>query len=135
MKRKNIIIIVGVVATILIVVSILQLINQSEDNTFHPTRNPNISDNGIIQLLKNVYPELNDYPSDELPPKSIKSEYKDNMWYIGFVQEGSGVPIISARCFSVNSDNIIMEKEFVPVKRLSDTSFSPQNCTTFNYSY
>ena len=135
MKRKNIIIMIGFMATVLIVVSILQLVNQSKDNTFHPTRNPDLSDNGIIQLLKNVYPELKDYPSDGLPPKSIKSEYKDNMWYIGFVQEGSGVPIISARCFSVNSDNVIIEKEFVAATRLSDTSFSPQNCTTINYQY
>ena len=135
MKRKNIIIMIGFVATVLIVISILLLINQSEDNIFHPKRNPNLSDNGIIQLLKNVYPELKDYPSVEFPTRTIKSEYKEDVWYIGFVIEGSGVPIISARCFSVNSDNVIVEKEFVAAKRLTDTSFSPQNCTTFNYSY
>jgi hypothetical protein len=135
MKRKSIIIIVILVITSLVGFSIFQINNESQNSIFHPKRNPNLSDNGIIQLLKDIHPELKDYPSDGLPPKSIKSEFKDDVWYIGFLQEGSGVPIISARCFSVDSDNVIIEKEFVAATRLSDTSFSPQICTTINYNY
>jgi hypothetical protein len=102
--------------------------SQSVTGILHPTRNANLSDIAIIQLLKDRYPELDKYPT-------IKSEHNNNTWYIGFVKEGREIPILDARCFSIDTDNTIIEGEFVAASRLSDTSFSPQNCSTINYQY
>lgn len=48
----------------------------------------------VIAYLQKKYPELKEYPSDNLPPRSIVSEKADEGWYVAFVQEGSGRPII-----------------------------------------
>ena len=59
-----------------------------------------------VSILKNDYPELGDYPSNNLPPKSIKFDYGVNGLYVDFVQEGSGVPIIGAKCYFVRDDGV-----------------------------
>jgi hypothetical protein len=57
-----------------------------------------------IRIVHNTYPELGAYPSDELPPRSIRTEKAPGGWYIAFIQEGSGLPILSARCHYVGND-------------------------------
>jgi hypothetical protein len=61
-----------------------------------------------VSLIKAQYPQLADYPSDNLPPRSILVEY-DGQYYVAFIQNGSGVPIISARCFAIGANEIISE--------------------------
>src|SRR5262245_30112610 len=62
-----------------------------------------------IQAVQNAFAELKDYPSDHLPPKSIQTERAGDGWYVAFVQEGSGRPIISARCFVVDRNGVVGE--------------------------
>jgi hypothetical protein len=54
-----------------------------------------------IRIVHNTYPELEVYPSDELPPRSIRTEKAPGGWYVAFIQEGSGLPILSAQCYYV----------------------------------
>ena len=68
-----------------------------------------------IALVQEKLPELKDYPSDQLPPKSIKTEQTENGVYVAFVQEGSGRAFISARCFLVDSEkNITVSGTYSP---------------------
>ena len=60
-----------------------------------------------ISLLKAAYPEFKNYPNDNLPPQSIQTKQTANGWYIAFVQEGSGRPILEAKCFQVKNDKTI----------------------------
>ena len=94
-------------------------------------QNSNFTESQAIFVLKNKYPELNDYPSDKLAPKSIKTEKADNGWYVGFVQEGSGIPIISAKCFFVDKQrNIMSEKLYnYSIEEDFNAEFSAKTCS------
>jgi hypothetical protein len=101
----------------------------AEDVTLQKGSTENIvSEITVIQTVKDKYPEYSDYPSDSLPPKSIKTQYDNETWYIAFVQEGSGVPIIKAKCFSVGIDksvNVIGEYDSASGIR---SEISPKTC-------
>jgi hypothetical protein len=74
-----------------------------------------ISETAAIETIKSKITELKDYPSDQLPPKSVKTEKAGDGWYVAFIQEGSGRPIISAKCFFVkNIKSITSIGEYVP---------------------
>ncbi len=75
------------------------------------TTSSEITESAVINLIKAKYPSLSGYPSDNLPPRSIRTEFDkiNTIWYVGFIQEGSGVPIISAKCFVVNANQEISE--------------------------
>ena len=62
-----------------------------------------MSESKAIETIKNQFPELRNYPSNNLPPKSIKTEKSGDGWYVAFVQEGSGRPIISAKCYLIDN--------------------------------
>ena len=57
-----------------------------------------------IRILLDAYPELKEYPSNTFAGRSIRIERAPEGWYIAFIQHGSGVPIISARCYCVGND-------------------------------
>jgi len=84
-----------------------------------------------VQIIKSEFPELKVYPGDQLPPKSIQTEKSDDGWYVAFVQEGSGRPVISAKCFFVdNRKNIMSIRTYTP--EIGDDSpeiFSAKTCT------
>ena len=85
-----------------------------------------------VQAIKAKRPEFMDYPSTSLPPKAIISEAgEDNGWYIAFVQEGSGRPVISATCFFVDKGgNILSEKQYTPTEGEDLTApFSARTCS------
>jgi len=63
-----------------------------------------ISEGEAIRILTNTYPDLCAYPSDGLPPRSVRTEQAPEGWYVAFIQEGSGLPILSARCYYVDND-------------------------------
>ena len=87
-----------------------------------------LSETKAIELVKSMFPELKDYPSDNLPPRSIKAEKASEGWYVAFVQEGSGVPIIGARCFLVANDNNITEQKYTPQGSDVFGEFSAKEC-------
>lgn len=88
-----------------------------------------ISEVKAIEIIKNRFPELKEYPSDKLPPKSIKAEKADDGWYVAFVQEGSGVPVIGARCYWVKNNSSIMQKDYTPQDNTFVGEFSAKDCT------
>lgn len=90
-----------------------------------------LSASAAIDLIKDQFPELKDYPSDKLPPRSIKTEKATDGWHVAFVQEGSGRPIISAKCYLIDDQkNIMSEKTYDPSPQEDTTAdFSPITCT------
>ncbi len=87
-----------------------------------------LTESKAISILKNAYPEYQNYPNDNLPPQSIRTEKDIDGWYVAFVQEGSGRPILGAKCFFVNYDESIrVIGEFNPT--IEDIDFSIKTCT------
>jgi len=90
-----------------------------------------IDESQAIEIIKNRFPELKEYPSNGLPPKSIRTEKSDDGWYVAFVQEGSGRPIISAKCYFVdNTKNITSTGTYTPdIGDDSPEFFSAKTCS------
>jgi hypothetical protein len=66
-----------------------------------------IENTTAIQLIKNRYRDLNNYPSDLFPQKVIDTKSADDGMYVRFMLMGSGVPIISAECFFVGNNRTV----------------------------
>ncbi|MEX2060105.1 MAG: hypothetical protein WD966_03455, partial [Nitrosopumilaceae archaeon] len=71
--------------------------------------NQMISEEEAISLIKKQYPQLQDFPSDGLPPKIIRSEKSSYGWYVMFETQGCGIPIIEAKCFLVDNAKIVYQ--------------------------
>ena len=99
MKKIQKIGILALVFVILIAVSILCLVRNNNKT--------DLTESEAISLLKAAYPEFKTYPNDKLPPQSIQTRQASNGWYVAFVQEGSGRPILEAKCFLVTDDKTI----------------------------
>ena len=83
--------------------------------TLHSLNEADSTESEAISLVKAAYPEFKNYPNDNLPPQSIQTKQASNGWYVAFVQEGSGRPILEAKCFLVKDDKtIIVIGEYVP---------------------
>lgn len=109
--------IAGFAAVMLIVVFCLTNANENR-----------LTESEAISVLKTAYPEFRDYPNDNLPPQSIRTEKGANGWHVAFVQEGSGRPIIHASCFFVKNDKSIRQVgNFSPVS-MGDIDFSLKTC-------
>ena len=98
MRRTRKIGILALAVAIFIAVSTVYLVNNNKTD---------LTESEAISLLKNAYPEFKDYPNDNLPPQSIQTKQASNGWYVAFVQEGSGRPILEAKCFLVTDDKTI----------------------------
>jgi hypothetical protein len=96
-KRQNIGIIV-LVTVLLIAIPIFYLTYSDKKS---------LSESEAVSLLKAAYPEFKNYPNDNLPPQSIQTRQSSAGWYVAFVQEGSGRPILEAKCFLVKDDKSI----------------------------
>jgi hypothetical protein len=87
----------------------------------------NLTEDKAISVLKFSYPEYQNYPNDNLPPQSIRTKKDINGWYVAFVQEGSGRPILGAKCFFVNNkESIRFIGEFKAT--IEDIDFSIKTC-------
>ncbi len=88
-----------------------------------------LTEQAAIEAVKQKYRALEDYPSDMLPPRSISTVQSDSIWYIAFIQNGSGTPILEARCFTVGSDRSVTEHgTFVPKPGSTAQNISPATC-------
>ena len=104
-KNQHICIIVFVVV-MLVAVSIFFLVDGNKNG---------LAESEAISFLKSAYPEFKNYPNDNLPPQSIQTKQAWNGWYVAFVQEGSGRPILEAKCFLVTDDKTIKRiGDYVP---------------------
>lgn len=83
----------------------------------------------VIQIKKK-FSELRDYPSNKLPPRSIIIEESQNDLFIAFIQNGSGRPILEARCFLVKSDGTIIDngKSVPGLDNNDNLYFSAREC-------
>ena len=98
MKNNQKIVIIVFAFVMLMAVPIFYLINSNRNG---------LAESEAISLLKAVYPKFKNYPNDNLPPQSIQTKQASNGWYVAFVQEGSGRPILEAKCFLVRDDKTI----------------------------
>ncbi len=71
-------------------------------------KNENLTSEDAVALIKNINPDLADYPSDGLLPKRIAVRAFADGWNVGFLKEGTGrVGILNARCFQVSNSKRI----------------------------
>ena len=93
-------------------------------------RTGGIDDKDAIRILQSIYPDLSAFPSEGMPPLSIRTEPADDGWYVAFIQEGSGLPILSARCYYVDNNG---STRFTGVVNRSimvlPQDFSPSRCS------
>jgi len=116
-KNQNLYIIL--IAIAVLVVGYIYYLTNSDKN--------NLTESKAISILKSAYPEFNSYPNDNLPPQSISTEKDENGWYVAFVQEGSGRPLLGAKCFFVNNDESFRTiGELNP--SIEDINFSIKTC-------
>lgn len=87
------------VVVILVAVSTHYLLNRNKND---------LTESEAISLLKAAYPKYQNYPNDKIPPQSIQTKQISNGWYIAFIQEGSGRPILEAKCFLIKDDKTII---------------------------
>lgn len=71
------------------------------------TISDHVGDKEAISLIKKQYPQLHDFPSNDLPPKVIHVEKSSNGWYVIFETQGSGIPLIEAECFFVDDSKAV----------------------------
>ncbi|HRX33383.1 MAG TPA: hypothetical protein P5263_03900 [Methanoregulaceae archaeon] len=82
-----------------------------------------------VRILQNSYPELKGYPSTTFAGRSIRTERAPDGWYVAFIQHGSGVPIISARCYCVGDDRTVTLTGTVNQSiMVMPWEFSPRKC-------
>jgi inhibitor of cysteine peptidase len=82
------------------------------------------SEKEAVQQVKSIYPVYKDYPDTHNRTgfgSSTLTLNEDNGWYVTFMVEGSGRPIISAKCFFVDSSENV---KVVGEKKSSDKDFS-----------
>jgi hypothetical protein len=100
---------IGILAVIFIILAVT--------STFYFVNNNKtvITESEAISLLKAKYPEFKNYPNDTLPPQSIQTKQTSKGWYVAFVQEGSGRPILAAKCYLITEDkSITFIGEYLP---------------------
>jgi beta-glucanase (GH16 family) len=90
-----------------------------------------LSEAEAISTIKGQYPNLKDYPSNKLPPRSIKTKATKRGWYIAFIQEGSGRPVLSAFCYFINNQKAVTAtgSYIPPVAADTNTDFSARTCS------
>lgn len=83
-----------------------------------------------VGIVKSTYPELGEYPSDRML-RSLVTERSDDGWYVAFIQEGSGRPILAARCYHVDrTRNVRTVGTYAPgIGDDSPAPFSARTCT------
>ena len=82
-----------------------------------------------IRLVQETWPDLRDYSPGHLTLKTIGTQKAPDGWYVAFIQEGSGVPIISARCYHVSNDWTVRQTGLLNhsiMVQMAD--FSPVTC-------
>jgi hypothetical protein len=106
MKNNQKIVTIAFAVVMLVVIPVFYLINANKNS---------LTESEAISLLKAAYPEFKNYPNDNLPPQSIQTKQASNGWYVAFVQEGSGRPILEAKCYLVTDDKTITSiGEYMP---------------------
>jgi|GEM_PF-3327905 len=82
-----------------------------------------------IRAVQDANPDLFAYPSGTFPVKAIITQRTPGGWYVAFIVEGSGVPIVSARCYYVGNDRTVRETGNISHSiMVMPQDFSPERC-------
>ena len=82
-----------------------------------------------IRIVQETWPDLRDYSPGHLTLKTIGTQKAPDGWYVAFIQEGSGVPIISARCYHVSNDRTVRQTGLLNHSIMVQSGdFSPVTC-------
>ena len=129
MKHKIIFIITGI---LIVLVGLFFSQQDYLKKSNKPNDTNSLSEADAISVAQNTNPNLKDYPSDKLPPRSITTEKDYTGWYIAFIQNGSGIPIISAQCYFVDSKRNVMETGTYKPSLAENfpSDFSVKTCST-----
>jgi len=123
MKNKLfILILISLLIVIIFIGGFWWYLNRSNTTT------ETISETQAIDTIKKQFPEMKEYPSDDLPPRSIKTEKTDEGWYVAFIQEGSGRPILGVSCFLVKNDNSVTQRKYISQDSDIVGEFSAKEC-------
>jgi len=123
MKNKLLIIIISLVVISILVAAYFFF--KKPGNTLPAT----ISETVAIETLKAKFPELKDYPnSNNFPTKAIKTEQASDGWYVAFIEEGSGVPVIGAKCFLIKNNKDTEEITYTSGDIIFPGQFSAKEC-------
>lgn len=123
MKNKLLIVIIGLVVVLILIASYFYF--KKPNNTTPIT----MSEAVAIETLKAKFPELKDYPDNNgFPPKVIKTEQASDGWYVAFIEEGSGVPIIDVRCFLIKNNKDTEEITYTSGDIIFPGQFSAKEC-------
>ena len=115
-KRNFVFVIIGVILGLLIML-------------WSNKPKPVMPEQEAVNLVKSQFPELQKFPSNNLPPTTIKTEKAQNGWYVAFIINGSGRPIISAQCFFVKNDKTLTTTGSLPPGHPDDKlNLSPKTC-------
>jgi hypothetical protein len=87
-----------------------------------------IDEQEAIRIIWTEYAGSIFHPSNGLPPKSIRTEKAPDGWYVAFIQEGSGLPILSAQCYYVGNDQTVRLTGMVNQSMVLPQDFSPGRC-------
>jgi hypothetical protein len=87
-----------------------------------------LTEKDAVTAIQNKYQELKGYPSDSFSLRSIVTEKADDGWYVAFITNGSGVPIIKAQCFLITNNYSMTQKEYNPQEQLLNGEFSAKDC-------
>jgi hypothetical protein len=85
-----------------------------------------------VALVKKSYPAFQDYPSDNLPPKTIEATSTPEGWRVGMYMNGSGLPgILRADCFLVTASGKVTQIGFFngegPAKSINLATCTPKD--------
>ncbi|MFA5221986.1 MAG: hypothetical protein WC391_06850 [Methanoregula sp.] len=82
-----------------------------------------------VRLVQDTDPDLYAYPSSQFPVKTIKTTRAADGWYVAFIVEGSGVPIVSARCYFAGDNRLVRQTGLVShALMVMPQNFSAQMC-------
>jgi hypothetical protein len=116
---------IGVLALIVIILLALSTLYFVNSNKIV------LKESEAISLLKATYPEYKNYPNNNLPPQLIQTKQTSNGWYVAFVQEGSGRPILEAKCYFITNDkSITIIGEYLP--KVGEDRFDLSGESIFN---
>ena len=113
----------GIFVAVIVTIAIIGIYYQNMDKGL-------LSESDAVAVLKAAYPEFQNYPNNSLPPQTIRTEKEADGWYVAFVQEGSGRPILGAKCYFVSNDKQIRETGTFAPADLNESGFSIKTCTT-----
>jgi hypothetical protein len=116
---------IGVLALIVIILLALSTLYFVNSNKIV------LKESEAISLLKATYPEYKNYPNNNLPPQLIQTKQTSNGWYVAFVQEGSGRPILEAKCYFITNDkSMTIIGEYLP--KVGEDRFDLSGESIFN---